>query len=103
MAQQGATLQKFNNELVKCLEDLKEKRDTLNRAISKEEEMKIDITKKLHKLTEQLHKLNESLAAKVQVRTGQDRTEHNRSWDETDRINQSLVWCGVCGLGPSRL
>lgn len=27
MAQQGATLQNYNNELVKCIEDLREKRE----------------------------------------------------------------------------
>ncbi len=27
MAQQGSSLQNYNNELVKCIEDLKEKRE----------------------------------------------------------------------------
>jgi len=36
---QGATLQNYNNELVKCIEDLREKREEVNRAILKEEEV----------------------------------------------------------------
>lgn len=45
MAQQGATLQNYNNELVKCIEDLREKREEVNRAILKEEEEKAKIQK----------------------------------------------------------
>lgn len=43
MAQQGATLQNYNNELVKCIEDLREKREEMNRAIAKQEEEKSKI------------------------------------------------------------
>lgn len=45
MAQQGATLQNYNNELVKCIEDLREKREEVNRAMLKEEEEKAKIQK----------------------------------------------------------
>lgn len=40
MSQQGATLQNYNNELVKCIEDLREKREEVNRSIAKDEEEK---------------------------------------------------------------
>lgn len=33
MASQGATLQTYNNELVKCLEELREKREGLNKSV----------------------------------------------------------------------
>ena len=36
MAAQGATLQNYNNELVKCVDDLKEKREEINKAILKD-------------------------------------------------------------------
>jgi sjoegren syndrome nuclear autoantigen 1 len=52
MAQQGATLQNYNNELVKCIDDLREKREQINREISKEEEEKARIQKDLSVLTE---------------------------------------------------
>ena len=37
MASQGASLQNYNNELVKCIEDLKEKREEVNRQILQDE------------------------------------------------------------------
>jgi len=73
---EGATLQNYNNELVKCLEDLREKRESLNKTILKEENQKAEIQKKLHKLTEQLHRINESLAHKTEARNNYDATIH---------------------------
>lgn len=35
MAGQGASLQNYNNELVKCIEDLREKREEINRQVGK--------------------------------------------------------------------
>lgn len=40
MSQQGAALQGYNNELVKCIEDLCSKRDELHKQIMEEEEEK---------------------------------------------------------------
>ena len=96
MAAQGATLQNYNNELVKCIEDLREKREEVNRAILKEEEVrsklllifrflifmifpilsqeKAKIQKDLSILTDRLSKINEALARKVQARNEYDKT-----------------------------
>ena len=74
MAQQGATLQNYNNELVKCIEDLREKREEINRQILKEEEEKAKIQKDLSILTERLSKINETLSRKVQARNEYDKT-----------------------------
>ncbi|GAB5353393.1 hypothetical protein AAMO2058_000032600 [Amorphochlora amoebiformis] len=70
MSSQGATLQNYNNELVKCLEDLREKREILNKErkfhssltwgttqILREEKKKQDIQKHLHKLSEEVNSL----------------------------------------------
>merc|ERR1712146_825381 len=73
MAQQGATLQNYNNELVKCIEDLREKREELNRQIMKEED-KGKIQKELSLLTDRLQKINESLVRKTQARNEYDKT-----------------------------
>jgi Sjoegren syndrome nuclear autoantigen 1 len=54
MSAQGATLQNYNNELVRCLEDLREKRELLNKTIVAEEKKKADIQRKLEKLTSQV-------------------------------------------------
>ena len=40
MAEQGAALQSYNNELVKCLDELCEKRTILQKEIDKEEQDK---------------------------------------------------------------
>lgn len=74
MAQQGASLQTYNNELVKCLEDLREKREQVNKAILKEEKDKQAIQKQLQALTERLHKSNESIAQKIAARDDYDKT-----------------------------
>ena len=74
MAQQGATLQNYNNELVKCIEDLREKREEINRQILKEEEEKAKIQRDLSNLTDKLSNINESLARKLQARNEYDKT-----------------------------
>jgi Sjoegren syndrome nuclear autoantigen 1 len=74
MSSQGATLQNYNNELVKCLEDLREKREILNKTIVAEEKKKADIQRKLEKLTDQLQRVNESLAQKTAARNEYDVT-----------------------------
>merc|ERR1712032_1419930 len=74
MAQQGASLQTYNNELVKSIEDLREKREEVNRQILKDEEEKAKIQKDLSILTDRLTRLNENLARKVQARNEYDKT-----------------------------
>merc|ERR1712100_754389 len=74
MASQGATLQNYNNELVKSVEDLREKREELNRQVLKEEEDKAKIQRELSILTDRLQKINESLVRKTQARNEYDKT-----------------------------
>jgi Sjoegren syndrome nuclear autoantigen 1 len=74
MAGQGASLQNYNNELVKCIEDLREKREEINRQILKDEEEKAKIQRDLSVLTDRLSTINEALARKVQARNEYDRT-----------------------------
>uniref|UniRef100_A0A7S1AQI8 13 kDa deflagellation-inducible protein n=1 Tax=Noctiluca scintillans TaxID=2966 RepID=A0A7S1AQI8_NOCSC len=74
MSSQGATLQNYNNELVKSIEDLREKREELNRQILKEEEDKAKIQKELSALTDKLGKINQSLCTKGQARNEYDKT-----------------------------
>lgn len=74
MAGQGASLQNFNNELVKCIEDLREKREEINRQLLKDEEDKAKIQRDISVLTDRLSKINESLARKVTARNEYDRT-----------------------------
>ncbi|KAF4655586.1 hypothetical protein FOZ61_007485 [Perkinsus olseni] len=74
MSSQGSTLQNYNSELVKCIEDLREKREELNRQILKEEEDKGKIQKELAVLTDRLQRINESLVRKTQARNEYDKT-----------------------------
>uniref|UniRef100_A0A7S3GBG8 13 kDa deflagellation-inducible protein n=1 Tax=Palpitomonas bilix TaxID=652834 RepID=A0A7S3GBG8_9EUKA len=74
MAHQGATLQNYNNELVKCIEDLKEKREEVNRQILKDEEEKAKIQHDLRILTEKLSSINTSLTKKLAAREEYDKT-----------------------------
>ena len=67
-------MQNYNNELVKCIEDLREKREEINRQILKEEEEKAKIQRDLSILTDRLSSINEALARKIQARNEYDRT-----------------------------
>lgn len=74
MSQQGAALQNYNNELVKCIEDLCAKRDELQRQILIEEEDKHKLENEIRLSSEKLAKINENLAKKITARTEFDRT-----------------------------
>ncbi|XP_069465953.1 microtubule nucleation factor SSNA1 [Ambystoma mexicanum] len=74
MSQQGAALQTYNNELVKCIEELCSKRDDLNRQIMLEEEEKNKLQNDIRILTEKLSRVNENLARKMASRNEFDKT-----------------------------
>ncbi|XP_077987076.1 microtubule nucleation factor SSNA1-like isoform X1 [Glandiceps talaboti] len=74
MTHQGAALQSYNNELVKCIEDLCTKRDELHKQILNEEEEKQKIQNDLRILSERLAKVNESVAKKIAARNEYDKT-----------------------------
>uniref|UniRef100_A0A8D0GUX2 Sjogren syndrome nuclear autoantigen 1 n=1 Tax=Sphenodon punctatus TaxID=8508 RepID=A0A8D0GUX2_SPHPU len=74
MTQQGAALQSYNNELVKCIEDLCTKRDELNKQIQQEEEEKNKLQNDIRILTEKLARVNENLARKMASRNEFDKT-----------------------------
>lgn len=68
MAAKGSSLSNYNQELVRCIEDLREKREEVNRSILRDEEEKAKLQRELTRMTERLAKLNEDLARKMQVR-----------------------------------
>ncbi|KAK1333948.1 hypothetical protein QTO34_004946 [Cnephaeus nilssonii] len=74
MTQQGAALQNYNNELVKCIEELCQKREELCRQIQQEEEEKQRLQNEVRQLTEKLARVNENLARKIASRNEFDRT-----------------------------
>merc|ERR1712072_1216385 len=100
MAQQGASLQNYNNELVKCLEDLREKREQINREIAREEDDKNKIQNDLKILTERLSRINDSLARKVAARNEYDQTiqETEAAYLKASRYISMSVRVVLCDL-----
>jgi Sjoegren syndrome nuclear autoantigen 1 len=74
MASQGATLQNTNVELVKCIEELREKREEVNRQILKDQEERAKVQNDIRILTERLNRVNDALARKEATRDEYDRT-----------------------------
>lgn len=73
MAAQGAALQSHNNELVKCIEDLREKREEVQKQIRDEEAEKSKLQQDLQTLTKRLAHINDGLARKIATRTEYDK------------------------------
>eukprot|EP01111_Echinosteliopsis_oligospora_P018459 TRINITY_DN8479_c0_g1_i1.p1 TRINITY_DN8479_c0_g1~~TRINITY_DN8479_c0_g1_i1.p1 ORF type:complete len:113 (+),score=15.72 TRINITY_DN8479_c0_g1_i1:76-414(+) len=74
MSDKGADLQTYNNELVRCIEELKERREEVNKVILREEEERSKIQHEIRRLTENLSRLNDSLNRKISARNEYDKT-----------------------------
>lgn len=73
MSAQGAALQNHNNELVKCIEDLREKRDEILKQLREDDAEKAKITQDLQILTKRLAQVNESIARKAETKNEYDK------------------------------
>ena len=73
-ARQGAKLQTCNNELVRCLDELCERRCKLEKEIRKEEQEKSALEAQFKVLKEKLDNVNASLAAKHATKAEYDKT-----------------------------
>ncbi|CAI5666375.1 microtubule nucleation factor SSNA1 [Archocentrus centrarchus] len=93
MTQQAAALQTYNNELVKCIEELCSKRDELNRQIKQEEEEKERLQHDIRVLSEKLSRVNESLTQRLAARATFDRTiaETEAAYTKILESSQSLL------------
>merc|ERR1711972_1276514 len=89
----GGTLQNYNSELVSCIEDLREKREELNRSIAADEEEKAKIQNDLRILTERLSRINDNLAKKIASRTEYDKTitETEAAYSKILESSQTLL------------
>lgn len=74
MSQHGAALQTYNQELVKCLEEMKLRRAELQSQIESQEEEKNSLQREIEKMSYKLTRLNDSLAKRIAVRNEYDRT-----------------------------
>ncbi len=61
MSKQGEVLVSYNNQLVKCIDEMREKMDTVTKKITKLEEEKSKITENITSLTQQLATVEETL------------------------------------------
>ncbi|CAB1448036.1 unnamed protein product [Pleuronectes platessa] len=93
MAQQAAALQTYNNELVKCIEDLYHSRDEDDRQTRDEEAEKDRVQHDVRVLTEKLSRLNESLAQRYAKRATLDRTiaESEAAYSKILESSQALL------------
>ena len=73
MAEQGAALQSYNNELVKCLDELCEKRTLLQKEIDKEEQDKFVLETQLKTIQDKLNRTNASLEDKYSTKNEYDK------------------------------
>eukprot|EP00484_Ammonia_sp_Unknown_P024881 CAMPEP_0197037594 /NCGR_PEP_ID=MMETSP1384-20130603/14763_1 /TAXON_ID=29189 /ORGANISM="Ammonia sp." /LENGTH=90 /DNA_ID=CAMNT_0042467915 /DNA_START=47 /DNA_END=316 /DNA_ORIENTATION=+ len=71
---QASSLQNYNSDLVNCLQELRQKRDVVQKEIMGEEREKNRVQKQLAELTEQLHRLNDSISHKTHSRNDYDKT-----------------------------
>jgi len=74
MGEQGAALQKFNQELVKCIEEIKIKRAELMTEIERDEKVKTELEKELANIEARLKAINSSLEKKYTLKQQYDRT-----------------------------
>ncbi|KAL8275589.1 hypothetical protein Esti_000540 [Eimeria stiedai] len=74
MAVANTNLHNYNHELVQCIDELKRKREEVNRQIEQEELDKEKIQKEIALLQERLQRLKESLARKIHARCEYDKT-----------------------------
>ena len=73
MAEQGAALQSYNNDLVKCLDELCEKRSLLQKDIDKEEQQKFSLETQLKTIQDKLSRTNTSLDDKYATKAEYDK------------------------------
>ncbi|XP_073995267.1 uncharacterized protein isoform X2 [Rhodnius prolixus] len=72
MGEQGAALQKCNQELVKCIEQIKVKRFEISREIEKEDMIKVELETELASIKQKLDEVNNSLKKKLTIKENYD-------------------------------
>ena len=65
MSKQGDVLVSYNNQLVKCIEEMREKMDAVKKKITKLEEEKKKTTENITNLTQQLSTIEDTLVKNI--------------------------------------
>lgn len=79
-------MQNYNNQLISCLEELKDQRDALNEVIAKEDEEKQALQREISLLTDRLSRVNDSLSRKAAARA-----DYDRSISETETAYMKIL------------
>ena len=87
MAQQGAALQSYNNELVKSIEELLQRRATLNKAIEAESLEKSRLEEQRRAVEERMASVDTSIQAKLD-----QRAEYDKVIGEAEKVNIELKY-----------
>lgn len=93
MAKQGAALQTYNNELVKCLEELCHNRKQLQDSIDRDEDEKARLDKQLREIQSRLDAVNARLDQKLAKREQYDKTinDSERAYHKILESSQVLL------------
>uniref|UniRef100_A0A0A9XJ79 Sjoegren syndrome nuclear autoantigen 1 n=1 Tax=Lygus hesperus TaxID=30085 RepID=A0A0A9XJ79_LYGHE len=73
MGEQGAALQKYNQELVKCIEQIKLKRYEITCEVEREEKVRDELERQLTDIQSKLDIVNASIRHKLEVKNNYDR------------------------------
>ena len=92
MAQQGAALQSYNNELVKSIEELLQRRATLNKAIEAESLEKARLEEQRRAVEERLASVDTSLQAKLDQRAEYDKVIGEAEKVSLEPKNDFCIW-----------
>merc|ERR1712025_61581 len=95
MAQQGAALQTYNNELVKSLEELQARRQILQQQIEADMKEKAKLEDEKRVVEERLGKVSHSLGAKLAARKEYDRVIGEAEQAYTKILESSQVLLNV--------
>mmetsp|Transcript_16567 Transcript_16567/g.28410 ORF Transcript_16567/g.28410 Transcript_16567/m.28410 type:complete len:111 (-) Transcript_16567:366-698(-) len=83
---QAAVMQSHNSELVKCIDELKEKRDEILRSLKEDDSEKAKIQSELQHLTKRLAQVNDSISRKNETRT-----EYEKVIQETEAAYSKIL------------
>merc|ERR1712096_59058 len=70
----GGSLQNYNNDLVGCLQEVRQRRELVHKEITHQESEKSRIEKELQVMQEQVRRLHDSIECKKQSRNDYDKT-----------------------------
>jgi Sjoegren syndrome nuclear autoantigen 1 len=91
MASLGADLQVTNNELVSIIEELKDRRGQLDRAIQKEEDERLQIAVQIQELSSRLQAVDQSLQLKYAARKDFDETIQSTAVSFANILDSSRI------------